>query len=323
MTHLTNDGGWIDAHVHPPTKEFLLDAGGPQVAAAAKKFGRGLELKTIEGMLEEYTDCGVEKLVLFAWDAETASHRPRVPNEFVARIADKFPDRIIGFASVDPHKRSSVHDLECAVNDLKLRGLKLHPQAQAFEPNDRTYYPLYAKCVELDIPVTFHTGSTYWGAGLEGGGGLKLRFSNPILLDDVAADFPALKLIMAHPGWPWQDEQLAVAMHKENAFIDLSGWSPKYFQPLLVTYMTKMIPHKFLFGTDYSMLSPSRWLQDFETLPVSADVRRMILRENATKLLRLCHSATFGAIGRGASTMMRKVGLALLVVVALNALEDN
>lgn len=279
--------GLVDVHVHPPTKEFLLDSGGPQVEAAAKKFGRKLELKTIEQMLKEYTECGVEKLVLFAWDAETASHRPRVPNEFVAKLADKFPDRIIGFASVDPHKKSSVRDLEGAVKDLKLRGLKLHPQAQAFEPNDSTYYPIYAKCVELGIPVTFHTGSTYWGAGLNGGGGLKLRFSNPMLLDDIAADFPELKLIMAHPGWPWQDEQLAIAMHKENAFIDLSGWSPKYFEPLLVTYMAKMIPHKFLFGTDYPMMSPSRWLNDFEALPLSAEVKQMVLRDNAMKLLRL------------------------------------
>jgi len=205
----------------------------------------------------------------------------------VAQVADKFPDRVIGFASVDPHKKSSVHDLERAVKDLKLRGLKLHPQVQAFEPNDHTYYPIYAKCVELDIPVTFHTGSTYWGAGLRGGGGLKLRLSDPMLLDDIAADFPELKLIMAHPGWPWQDEQLAIAAHKENVFIDLSGWSPKYFQPLLVTYMAKLIPHKFLFGTDYPMMSPSRWLRDFEALPVRAEVKQMVLRDNAMKLLRI------------------------------------
>ena len=284
---MAKNEGFVDVHVHPPTKEFLLESGGPDIAAAAKKFGHKPELKTVEQMLSEYSDCGIERLVLFAWDAETATHRPRVSNEFVAQIAERFPDRIIGFASVDPRKKSAVHDLERAVRDLKLRGLKLHPQAQAFDPSDRAYYSIYAKCVELGIPITFHTGSTYWGAGLDGGGGLKLRFSNPMLLDDVAADFPELKIIMAHPGWPWQDEQLSIAMHKENTFIDLSGWSPKYFQPLLVTYMGKMIPHKFLFGTDYPMLSPSRWLKDFETLPLRTEVRRMVLRENAKKLLRL------------------------------------
>jgi hypothetical protein len=108
-----------------------------------------------------------------------------------------------------------------------------------------------------------------------------------MLLDDVAADFPELKIIMAHPGWPWQDEQLAIAMHKENVYIDLSGWSPKHFQPLLVTYMTKLIPQKFLFGTDYPMLSPQRWLEDFKQLNVTSEVRKMVLGENARRLLRL------------------------------------
>ena len=273
-------------HVHPPTKEFLLDAGGPQVDAAAKKFGHRVELRTIEEMLE-YGSCGVGRIVLFAWDAETASHRPPVSNEYVAGIVDKFPDRIIGFASVDPNKKSALKDLDYAIRDLKLSGLKLHPQAQAFQPNDKAYYPIYSKCVELDIPITFHTGSTYWGAGLPGGGGLKLKLSDPMLVDDVAADFPELSIIMAHPGWPWQDEQLAIAMHKENAYVDLSGWSPKYFQPLLVTYMSKLIPHKFLFGTDYPMLTPKRWLQDFDTLPLTPEIRSMVLGANARKLLKI------------------------------------
>ena len=274
-------------HVHPPTKEFLIDSGGRYVEAAAKKFGHAIELRTFEQMLEEYTRCGVEKLVLFAWDAETTSRMPRVDNEFVAKVAERYPERIVGFASVDPHKKSAVKDLEYAIRELNLTGLKLHPQVQAFEPNDPAYYPLYSKCVELGVPVTFHTGSTYWGAGLEGGGGVKLRFSDPMLLDDVAADFPELKLIMAHPGWPWQDEQLAIATHKNNVYIDLSGWSPKYFQPLLITYMAKLIPQKFLFGTDYPMLTPQRWLQDFETLGMSPEIKAMILRENAKKLLKL------------------------------------
>ena len=104
---------------------------------------------------------------------------PRVSNEFVAKVADRYPKRIIGFASVDPHKKSAVKDLEYAIRDLNLAGLKLHPQVQAFEPNHPAYYPLYSKCVELGVPVTFHTGSTYWGAGLEGGGGVSC--ASPIL----------------------------------------------------------------------------------------------------------------------------------------------
>jgi len=287
VCELRRKDGYIDMHVHPPTKEFLIDAGGQDIEAAAKKFGHPVELKTVEQMLDEFSEANVDRLVLFAWDAETATRRPRVANEFVSKIVEKYPDRIVGFASVDPRKKTAVRDLERAIRDLKLSGLKLHPQVQAFEPNDHRHYPLYSKCAELEVPITFHTGSTYWGAGRHGGGGIKLRFSDPMLVDDVAADFPELKIIMAHPGWPWQDEQLAVATHKENVYIDLSGWSPKYFRPLLVTYMKKLIPHKFLFGTDYPMLTPQRWLRDFEGLNLSEEVRRMVLRDNARRLLRL------------------------------------
>jgi hypothetical protein len=130
------NNGLVDVQVHPPTKEFLIDAGGIHAVAAARKFGHEIKLSTFEEMLEEYSSCGVKKLVLFAWDAETTSHRPRVSNEFVSKIVDRYPDRIVGFASVDPHKELAVKDLEYAIRQLRLSGLKLHPQVQAFEPND-------------------------------------------------------------------------------------------------------------------------------------------------------------------------------------------
>ena len=161
--------GFVDVHVHPPTKEFQIDAGGIHVEAAARKFGHSIQLATVEEMLEEYSACGVEKLALFAWDAETASHMPAVCNEFVSKVVDQYPDKIRGFASVDPHKKQAVKELDHSIRELKLSGLKLHPQVQAFEPNDSRYYPIYSKCLELNVPITFHTGSTNWGAGLQGG----------------------------------------------------------------------------------------------------------------------------------------------------------
>lgn len=129
---MSREHGFVDVHVHPPTEEFLIDAGGRHVEAAAKRFGHAIELKTFEEMLDEYSRCGVEKLVLFAWDAETTSHMPRVTNEFVAKVADRYPERIVGFASVDPHKKSAVKDIEYAIRELNLKGLKMHPQVQGF-----------------------------------------------------------------------------------------------------------------------------------------------------------------------------------------------
>jgi uncharacterized protein len=142
---------------------------------------------------------------------------------------------------------------------LSSRGLKLHPIAQAFRPDENRFYSIYEKCVELNFPIIFHTGTTGWGRALPGGGGARLGYANPIYLDQLAADFPKLTIIMAHPAFPWIDEQLAVATHKLNAFIDLSGWSPKYFDSSIIPHMTKLIPNKFMFGTDYPFIPRNGW----------------------------------------------------------------
>jgi len=278
----------IDVHVHPPTKEYLVDAGGKYLEAAFKYFRLPFEVKSIEQMIEEFEEAGVEKMVLLAWDAETATGLPKVSNEYIAKIVDKYPEKLIGFASVDPHKgKIAVKELERAVEDLKLSGLKFQQAAQQFIPNNKKYYPLYEKAVELKIPVLFHVGMTGWGAGLPGGGGVKLKYVRPIYVDDVAADFPELKIICAHPAWPWLDEMLAIAMHKPNVYIDLSGWAPKYFPDTLIRYVNSLLSNKCLFGTDYPFIKPARWISEFKKLGLKPEVEKKILEENAKKLLKI------------------------------------
>jgi uncharacterized protein len=148
-------------------------------------------------------------------------------------------------------------------------------------------YPLYAAIEELGVPVVFHTGQTGIGAGLPGGRGIKLRRSDPMLIDDVAADFPDLTVIMAHPSVPWQDEAISIATHKANVYIDLSGWSPKYFPAQLVRAMNSLLPGKVLFGTDYPLLTPERWLRDFDQLELKPGVREKVLKDNAIAMLKL------------------------------------
>ncbi len=280
--------GFIDTHAHPPTEEYLVTAGGQYITAAAKHFGGSIRPRTFDEMIIEYDAANVEKVVLVAWDAETTTQLPKVSNDFIAKAVDQYPGRLIGFACVDPHKgKAAVKELERAFKDLKLQGAKFHPIAQAFYPNDKQYYPLFEKCLEYDVPVSVHTGTTGWGSGLPGGGQMKLKYANPMYLDEVAADFPELRLIASHPSWPWQNEQLAVAMHKSNVYVEISGWSPKYFEPILVTYMTKLISDRVVFGTDYPFLTPKRWLKDFETLDIRPEVKQKILRNNAVKLLKL------------------------------------
>jgi predicted TIM-barrel fold metal-dependent hydrolase len=167
-----------------------------------------------------------------------------------------------------------------------MRGLKFMPNTQEFFPNDTRFYPIWERAQELGLVVLIHSGTTGVGAGSPGGGGIKLKYSRPIpYIDDVAADFPELRIIMAHPSWPWQEEQLAMLVHKPNVFMDLSGWSPKYFQPSLVQYANTLIQDKVLFGSDYPVVMPERWLQDFEVAGFKDEVREKILLGNAAKLL--------------------------------------
>ncbi len=224
--------------------------------------------------------------VLFAIDSETATGRPPVPNDYFADCIRRWPDTFTAFGSVDPWKgKAALREAE-RVKDLGLRGLKFHPSTQEFHPNDRRFYPLWAKAQELGLIVLFHSGTTGVGAGQPGGGGIKLGYARPIpYMDDVAADFPELTIVMAHPAWPWQEEQLAMIVHKPNVYMDLSGWSPKYFQPSLITYANNLIGDKVLFGSDYPAITPERWLRDFAQAPFSDEVRPKILRENATRLL--------------------------------------
>jgi predicted TIM-barrel fold metal-dependent hydrolase len=168
-----------------------------------------------------------------------------------------------------------------------VKGFKFHPTVQAFFPNDHDAYPLYEVIAEAGLPALFHTGQTGIGAGMPGGGGLRLKYSNPIYLDDVAADFPDMPIIMAHPSVPWQDEALAVATHKPNVYIDLSGWSPKYFPPQLVQYANGQLKHKMLFGSDYPLITPDRWLKDFNDAGFKPEVHELILKQNAIKALKI------------------------------------
>jgi predicted TIM-barrel fold metal-dependent hydrolase len=226
--------------------------------------------------------------VVFTVDAQTGIGHPPVRSEEVAEACAAHADVLIPFGSVDPWQgAAAVRRARSLAQEHGVRGFKFHPILQAFHPNDRTAYPLYEALQELGMVALFHSGQTGIGAGLPGGAGIRLKYANPIALDDVAADFPDLRIIIAHPSFPWQDEALAVATHKPNVHIDLSGWSPKYFPPILVRYANSLLREKVLFGSDFPLLTPDRWLTDFDALDIKPEVRPLILKENAVRLLGL------------------------------------
>ena len=226
--------------------------------------------------------------VVFTVEAPAGTGHPALSSEEIADQAAAHADVLIPFGSVDPHAgKAAVVRARRLVEDHGVRGFKFHPSMQAFEPNDPRYYPLYEVLQELGVPALFHTGQTGIGAGLPGGRGIKLRYSAPMLLDDVAADFPELTIVLAHPSVPWQDEAISIATHKANVYIDLSGWSPKYFPPQLVRAANSLLKRKVLFGSDFPVITPDRWMADFAGLEIKDDVRPLILKENAMRVLGL------------------------------------
>jgi predicted TIM-barrel fold metal-dependent hydrolase len=278
----------IDLHTHAELSRSGHPSLRPDLEAAKGDYFKAHGAQpTIAEMAEYYRERQMAAVV-FTVDAETATGHPPIANEEVAAACAEHADVLIPFASVDPHKgRAAVQQARNLVADHGVRGFKLHPSLQAFHSNDPMAYPLYEVISELGVPVLFHTGQTGIGAGVPGGGGIRLKYSNPMDLDDVAADFPDLRIIAAHPSFPWQDEALAVATHKPNVYIDLSGWSPKYFPPQLIRYANTLLKHKVLFGSDYPVLTPDRWLADFERLEIKPEVRPLILKDNAARLLGL------------------------------------
>jgi predicted TIM-barrel fold metal-dependent hydrolase len=278
----------IDVHTHAEVScRAPADEYGHEFDEAAAKYFKAGKRPTILETVAYYRERRVG-FVMFPVDAEFGTGRRRIPNEEVAEAAAENPDVMIAFASVDPHKGlMGVREVRRLISDHGIRGFKFHPTVQGFFPNDRMAYPLYEAIAEAKLPAIFHSGHSGIGTGMRGGGGLRLKYSNPIHLDDVAADFPDMPIVIAHPSWPWQDEALSVCLHKPNVYIDLSGWSPKYFPPQLIQYANTQLKNKVLFGSDFPLITPERWLADFEKIDIKPDVRPLILKQNAVTLLGL------------------------------------
>jgi predicted TIM-barrel fold metal-dependent hydrolase len=278
----------IDVHTHAersiaPTGE----EGGYMHTAAAAYFGNQIGHPNAQEVADYYRARRMVA-VIFPVDSEATTGETRVANTEVAEIAAANPDVLIPFASIDPRKgRKGVEEARRLIRDHGVRGFKFHPNMQAFYPNDRMAYPLYEVIAEAGLPALFHTGHSGMGAGLPGGGGIRLKYSNPLHVDDVAADLPEMPIVLAHPSFPWQDEAISVALHKPQVYIDLSGWSPKYFPEQLVRYANTLLKDRVLFGSDFPVLTPDRWLADFEALPIRDEVRPLILKRNAMRLLGL------------------------------------
>lgn len=274
-----------DAHGHLALDQELLDASAAYFRSATER------TPTIGQIANRYRELNMAAVV-FTVDASTALHQAALSSEDIAQACAENADVLIPFGSVDPNLgRAAVDRARILIDEYGVRGFKFHPSLQGFDPSDHTHWPLYELLASRGSIALFHTGQTGIGAGLPGGRGIRLRLSEPMLVDDVAAAFPDLRIILAHPSVPWVDQSIAMATHKLNVFIDLSGWSPKYFPPQLVRQVGSILKHKVLFGSDFPLIDPTRWMRDFAALEVPDEARALILKDNAAQLLGLAAGA--------------------------------
>ena len=276
----------IDIHTHPQTEE-MIRATGARAEQMARYFGRESKPISFQEMADRYRDKQMMAVLLNS-DDETTSGVKAAPNDHLAEAARQHPDVFIAFGGIDPWKgKAALEEIKRCHEELGMRGIgELNPGRQHFHPHHKRFYPLWEEAAKRNMILLFHTGMLGAGAGTPGGMGFKFKYTKPIPgLDDVAADFPELKIIGAHPSWPWQEESLAIARHKTNFYIDMSGWAPKYFPASLVQYANSIIQDRVLFGTDWPAITVERWLREFEELPFKPEVRQKILLDNARKLL--------------------------------------
>jgi predicted TIM-barrel fold metal-dependent hydrolase len=276
----------IDLHCYPGTQEWITSQ-GPFVEALGKYWKRAWVAKPEEAVIADFEAEGVEAL-LVAFDIESVTGAAPCTNDFVAGMRDRHRGRVLqAWAAVDPWKPDALPEAARAVSELSLIGFHFHPIMGRFRVDDARLRPLFARICELAVPVMIDVGTTGMGAGMPGGLGSRIWDAHPQALDNLAADFPELTIIAAHPGWPWVDEMTAVALHKGNVWWELSGWAPKHFPESLKRDIRGRLQDKIIFGSDYPSLPYERIFREWDELGFPGEVMEKVFHANAERALGL------------------------------------
>ena len=276
----------IDAVVNPMTPE--MQPSRPEWAESfyVGKIGRGLDLLngvTLHDMLSMMDQAGIERAFLIACKVGQLGLQGswHLPYETVAEMVESYPSRFHALAGIDPTEgMAGVRALEQAVREFGFIGAHLYPHWFELAPDHAKYYPFYAKCVELDVPIQMQVGQS-----LVYDPKRPLRsVGRPITLDTVACDFPELKLIGIHVGIPWTDEMIAMAWKHKNVFIGSDAHSPKYWPPSFVHYLNSYGQDKVIFGTDWPVLDFERTRNEIDALELREGPRRKLLRDNVLNI---------------------------------------
>jgi predicted TIM-barrel fold metal-dependent hydrolase len=277
----------IDFHTHPVLVKEIVEGSEELKHAVREVFNLQNALQPLETFKRQMKVAGIEKCVLLPIDCSTAHGCKVFSNEQISDLV-KSNDFFIGFASVDPLREDAADDLKNAVSNLGLKGLKLDPSLQQFYPNDKDKaYPVFERASKLGIPVVIHAGLT-WEAGA------MMKYSHPSLLEDAAHDFPKLNLVVAHMGWPWVLDSVALALKYPNVYLDTSclyADTPSEFieyvftKQVPITLLERSLYRKIIFGSNYPRIEIHKMVKAVRQLLRQEDVVKDIFCENALKLL--------------------------------------
>lgn len=276
----------INAHVHMIEPERML-ALNPELEINLElpvfaNLAQTLSLLNPQNLIAQMDEAGINQTVLFACEAPIVYSS----NEYVAGLCKTYPQRLIGFASVNPKRDDAAVVIEEAILKLGLKGVKFHPPLQNFYPNDKSIFDLYKKIEELNVPVVFHIGTTPFGSMA------KLDQANPILIDEVACNFPNLRIMLTHLGTLWQNEAFMVTEKNPNVYIDTSAYIYEIKELLTRDLITRVGVNKFIFGTDYPMPFGSgvHRMRDFveciNSLDLSLEIKEKIFYKNFESLMQ-------------------------------------
>lgn len=281
--------GGIDFHTHPVLIREMVRKYPELEKACRDVYHCGNAFQPLEVMLAEMDLVGIDRAVILPIDSTTSRGATVYTNEQIAELCG-MSDRFIGFASVDPHQASAANTLRAAIKDLGLRGLKLHPAMQEFFPADRKYYPIYEVAAELEIPILFHAGLSWEPKS-------RLKYGQPLLFEDIAADFPTLNIVLAHLAWPWVTDAVALALKYPNVYLDTAALYFDNPRDFLVYAMTQQVPltvferslrKQLVFGSDNPRIETKAMARAVRSLGFSDDCLDLIFRVNAQRLLGEC-----------------------------------
>jgi uncharacterized protein len=277
----------IDLHCYPGTPEWVRSQ-GPYASALADYWKKPWTGRPEEEVVADIRAAGLQS-VLVAFDIESQTGAPACGSKAVAAMRDRHPDVFVGaWGAVDPLTGdAAITEVERAAAEDHVLGFHFHPIVGHFRVDDPRWRPLFARISELGLPVMIDVGMTGMGAGTPGGLGARLSDAHPMAVDNLAADFPGMTIIAAHPGYPWIDEMTSVLLHKGNVYWELSGWAPKYFPSSLRADIRGRLQDKVMFGSDYPSIPLSRLLEEWAGLGYAEEILHKVFHANAERILHL------------------------------------